>query len=148
MKKITLIGLAAILSATTLTAAAQVKPFEAIEYRQGIFKAVKWNFGPMAEMVRGKQTFDAAEFTRRAENVAALSKMPLEAFVAGTYASKTSALPSIEKDYQTFADMMANFEKTSAALAVAAKSGDLAQIRPAFGEVGKTCKSCHDKFRD
>lgn len=148
MKKITLLGLAAILSATTLTATAQVKPFEAIEYRQGIFKAVKWNFGPMAEMVRGKQAFNADEFARRADNVAALSKMPLEAFVAGTYASKTSALPIIEKDYKTFADMMANFEKTSAALAVAAKSGDLAQIRPAFGEVGKTCKSCHDKFRD
>lgn len=148
MKKMTLIGLAAALTVTTLTAVAQVKPFEAIEYRQGVFKAVKWNFGPMAEMVRGKQEFNAEEFTRRAENVAALSKLPLEAFVAGTYASKTAALPIIEKDYKTFSDMMANFEKASAALAVAAKSGDLAQIRPAFGEVGKTCKSCHDKFRD
>lgn len=148
MKKIVLMTLTAALAATSLQAAAEVKPFEAIEYRKGIFKAVKWNFGPMADMVKGKTEFNADDFARRAANVAALSKMPLEGFIAGTYASKTSALPAIENDWETFTGIMNDFEKNAAALAVAAQSGDLAQIRPAFGDVGKTCKSCHDKFKD
>ena len=29
----------------------------------------------------------------------------------------------------------------------AAKTGDVAAIRAAFGETGKSCKACHDQFR-
>jgi cytochrome c556 len=32
-------------------------------------------------------------------------------------------------------------------LAVAAGSGDMAALTAAFGETGKTCGACHDKFR-
>mgnify|MGYP000016361139 CR=1 FL=1 len=32
-------------------------------------------------------------------------------------------------------------------LAEAAKGGDLAQIRPAFGAAQKTCKACHEVFK-
>jgi len=34
------------------------------------------------------------------------------------------------------------------ALAEVAKSGDLDQIKPAFGALAKTCKGCHDNFRE
>ena len=32
-------------------------------------------------------------------------------------------------------------------LAVAAGSGDLAAVTAAFGETGKACGACHDKYR-
>lgn len=143
--------LAALMAGSTLTQA-EVDVSDAVEYRQGIYKAVRWNFGPMGDMVKGKQEFNAAEFTRRANNLAALSKMPLEGFISGsyngTYSGSTDALPAIEKDWETFAGIMSDFETNAAALAETAASGDMSAIRPAFMSVAKTCKSCHDKFKD
>ena len=69
MKKLVLLGLATALTSISLTAAAEVKPFEAIEYRQGIFKAIKWNFGPMGAMVKGKTEFNAEQFNKNAERL-------------------------------------------------------------------------------
>ncbi len=148
MKKMIKLTLVAALAASSMAAVADIKPFEAVEYRKGIFKAVKWQFGPMGDMVKGKVDYDAAEFSRRAANLAALSKMPLEGFRPGTYASATSALPSIEDDWQTFADTMSQFQDNTAALEQAAASGDMGEIKPAFIKVARTCKSCHDKFKD
>lgn len=148
MNNMTRSGIIVALMAASTLALAEVKPSDAVEYRQGIYKAVKWNFGPMGDMVKGKQEFNAAEFTRRANNLAALSKMPLEGFIAGSYSGSTDALPAIEKDWETFAGIMSDFETSAAALAETAASGDMNAIRPAFMSVAKTCKSCHDKFKD
>lgn len=148
MNKILTAGITAALIGISGAALAAPKPFEAVEYRKGIFKAVKWNFGPMGDMLKGKTEFNAEEFARRANNLAALSQMPLEGFIPGTYERSTSALPSIESDWETFAQGMEKFQTNTAALAEAAKSGDKAQIGPAFMQVAKTCKGCHDNFKD
>lgn len=148
MKKLALVGVAVAMMSASGAALADKKAFEAIEYRQAIFKAVKWQFGPMGDMVRGKQAFDGKEFAQRAQNLAALSQMPLEGFIEDTYASKTAALPKIEKEWDKFSAGMETFSTNAAKLAEVAKTEDLAKIRPAFGEVAKTCKACHDAYKD
>ena len=148
MNKLLTVTISAALIGISGAALAAPKPFEAVEYRKGIFKAVKWNFGPMGDMMKGKVEFNAEEFARRANNLAALSHMPLEGFIPGTYERSTAALPAIESDWQTFAAGMENFQSKTAELAEAAKSGDKGQIAPAFMQVAKTCKGCHDKFKD
>jgi cytochrome c556 len=80
--------------------------------------------------------------------VAQLSKLPLEGFIAGSYEGDTDALPAIEQNWDKFEGGMNMFAEKADALAAAAKTGDMDQIRPAFGEVGKTCKGCHDNFKD
>jgi len=129
-------------------AAQAVEAEDAIKYRQGVFSAVKWHFGTMGEVVKGKQDYNADDFARRAEIVAQLSKLPLEGFVAGSYTGDTDALPAIEENREKFEAGMSMFAEKADALAVAAKTGDMDQIRPAFGEVGKTCKGCHDNFKE
>lgn len=147
MNKIAAMGLAGLLAAVSTTAIA-AKPEDAINYRQGVFSAVKWHFGTMGEVVKGKQDYDAEDFARRADIVAQLSKLPLEGFVAGSYEGDTDALPAIEENWDKFEGGMNKFIETADALAAAAKTGDMDQIRPALGEVGKTCKGCHDNFKD
>ncbi len=147
MNKIAAMGLAGLLAAVSTTAIA-AKPEDAINYRQGVFSAVKWHFGTMGEVVKGKQDYDAEDFARRADIVAQLSKLPLEGFVAGSYEGETDALPAIEENWDQFEGGMNKFIETADALAAAAKTGDMDQIRPALGEVGKTCKGCHDNFKD
>jgi len=39
------------------------------------------------------------------------------------------------------------FETGSANLVSVSQSGDLSAIKAQFGEVAKSCKGCHDKFR-
>lgn len=151
MKKILLLGVATALTSLSLTSVAEIKPaaaIEAIEYRQGIFKAFKWNFGPMADMVRGKTEFNGEEFAKRANTLQSLSTQPWEAFIDGTYASATSALPKIATEQAAYQERIDAFEKAVANLAKAAQTQDLKQIRPAFGQAGQSCKGCHDNFRD
>lgn len=146
MKKLALISAATIFCFSSLTAIANTDTQEAIEYRQGIFKAFKWNFGPMADMVRGKAEFNAEEFVKRAEKLQNLSNMPFEGFIDGSYAG-SNTLPVIEQKWEDFVNKQNTFESAAEKLAKAANTGDMKQIRAAFGEAGKSCKSCHDQFR-
>ena len=74
-----------------------VKPEDAIKYRQGVMAAQGWNFGAMGAMVKGEKPYDKAEFARRAENLAALSKMSLEGFtIEGSDKGKSKAKPEFK----------------------------------------------------
>ena len=103
MKKLATITFSAALALTSTTVFADKKTEAAIDYRQSVFTAVRWNFGTMGDMMKGKKDFDAAEFSSRADNVAALAKMPLEAFIPGSYKDSdddTDALPAIGEDWK------------------------------------------------
>ena len=146
MKKIFAIGLAAtVLMGSNIAVADKVE--DAIEYRQGVFKTIKWNFGPMVGMIKGKIDFDAADFSRRADLVAVLATMPGEGFIDGSDMGETGAKSEIWENKAEFDKGMDALAKNAEALAVAAKSGDMSVIKPAFGQLGKTCKGCHDDFR-
>jgi cytochrome c556 len=132
----------------SLPAAAQFqKPADAVKYRQSAFSVMGTHFGRIGVMVQNKVPFDAATLAANAEIVAALAKLPFAGFVDGT-AEGTKALPVIWTERAKFD---AGAEKMQAAvleLNAAAKTGDMAKIRPAFGAVGTTCKGCHDDYRD
>jgi cytochrome c556 len=68
-------------------------------------------------------------------------------FPAGSDKGETKALPVIWTDMAGFQAASKNADAAFDKLAVAAGSGDLAAVTAAFGEAGKTCGACHDKFR-
>jgi len=41
-----------------------------------------------------------------------------------------------------------DMQAETAKLVAAAKTGDLAQLKAAFGPAAQTCKACHDAFRN
>ena len=129
------------------------KDADAVEYRQATFTAIRHNFGQMRDMAGGKRSYSQTEFQRRADNLAALAKMPWEAFLPGTDMTKMSghneALPSIWTNNEEFQKLAANFEQNSEALAAVSKTGDRAKIKQALDKLGKeSCKGCHKKFKD
>ena len=143
------IPVAAVLAtAFTAGAWAQVKPEDAIEYRKSVFTVVKWDFGPMAAMVKGKIPFDAMQFSAHANRVANMAPRALEGFIPGTDEGDTRAKPEIWTDWDTFESRMQTFVDHSAKLAALAGEGDEAAIKKQFGETGKACKACHDDFRE
>ncbi len=68
-------------------------------------------------------------------------------FPAGSDKGTTKALPVIWTDKAGFEAAGKASDAAYDKLAVAAGSGDLAAVTAAFGEVGKSCGACHDKFR-
>lgn len=128
--------------------AAQAK--SAIETRQGLFKLIANQNGPIGGMLRNQVPFDAAVVARNAARIQVLSEMIPELFARDTREFKdvkTGALDGIwnsQADFKTKADALT---QAAAALATAAKGGDKAATLKAAGEVGKACGSCHDSFR-
>ncbi|KCZ46821.1 c-type cytochrome [Hyphomonas pacifica] len=60
---------------------------------------------------------------------------------------KTDALPTIWESPEEFNQLVADFQTEAAQLSEAAQTGDVEAIKVAFGETGKTCKSCHETYR-
>ena len=68
-------------------------------------------------------------------------------FPAGSDKGETKALPTVWSDSAGFQAASKNADAAYDKLAVAAGSGDLAAVTAAFGDTGKACGACHDKFR-
>ncbi len=124
------------------------EPSDAIEYRQAAFSMIRVQIGDMGDMLKGKVPFDAERFQKRANNAAALAKMPWEAFIAGSDKGDTAALATVWSDNQTFMKKALSFQQYADELAIAAKSGDQKVISKAFGPWAKACKDCHKSFKD
>src|SRR5258708_27255303 len=68
-------------------------------------------------------------------------------FPAGSDKGDSKALPTVWSDMPGFLAASKNADAAYDKLAVAAGSGDLAALTTAFGETGKACGACHEKFR-
>ena len=148
MHRTRLIFAAAATLGIVAVATAAVKPETAIAYRQAGYTMLGWNFGPMAQMVRGKTPWDAAEFARRAERVALIAPQLLEGFPEGSdTGATTEAKPEIWKNMDDFKLKMDDLVKQSKLLAEVAKSGDEAKMKEQFKQTAGACKACHEKYR-
>lgn len=149
MKKVLIALTAACALGAALPAVAQFqKPEDAIKYRQSAFTIMAAHFGRVAAMAQGKIPFDAKVAADNAAIVSSMSKLPWAAFGAGTdMALPNRAKDEVWKDAAKFKEAADSLIAEATKLDAAAKSGNLDQIKAAVGGVGKTCKSCHDKFR-
>jgi cytochrome c556 len=148
MKKISTILLAGVAAAFTLPASAQfAKPEDAIKYRKNALFVMQQNFGRVAGMAAGKIPFDAKVAADSAAVAEFVSKLPWAGFGAGTDLGDTKAKPEIWANKAKFDDIANKLEAEMGKLSVAAKTGNLDNIKVAVNAVGGTCKSCHDDFR-
>ncbi len=143
--------LAACMAATCLAsghAAAQFKDADdAVEYRQGALHVLGNHFGRINAMVFGKVPFDAHAVQVNADIVAVMIKLPWAAFIDGSGKGETDARPEIWAQPDKFKAAALKAEENADKLAAAAKTGNLEQIKAAFGATGQSCKACHDDFR-
>jgi cytochrome c556 len=134
----------------TVASAAEVKPEDAVEYRQSVYTVIGWNFKPMGAMVKGEIPFDAAAVARHAQYVEMMSKAAPEGFTKGSgpdVVKNTEAKPEIWTKSGDFKTKMDNFQQEATKLAEVAKGGKEADIKAQFGKTAETCKACHKEFR-
>ena len=66
----------------------------------------------------------------------------------GPEVGKTEAKAEIWEKPEDFATKTKTFQEAAQAFNAAAQGDDLAAIRAAHGELGKSCKACHDPYRE
>jgi cytochrome c556 len=152
MKLNTLAFLIAAACAGTALAQQAPKPENLIRWRQSAFQVVAWNSG------RIKASLDAGynkdQVLRSANAIAAIANSGLGSlFAQGTESGKgwhdTTAKPELFANGAKFAELGGEFGKESSELVrVVSSGGDAAAVKDQFGKLQKTCKSCHDEFRN
>ncbi|HTS52136.1 MAG TPA: cytochrome c [Burkholderiales bacterium] len=132
-----------------VVALAQMKPEDAIKYRQSAMFLVGQNFGPLAAMAQGKLPYDKEAAIKHADIVAFVSKLPLQGFQPGTdTGGNTKAKPEIWENMDDFKGKLEKMQQETAKLAEVAQSGDFNALKAQVGDTGKACKACHDKYRN
>ena len=136
--------------AAALPAVAQfAKPEDAIAYRQSVMTVMGTHFGRLGAMVQGKVPFDAKAADANAHVVHEMSLLPFSAFGPGTdLGHDTKAKPDIWKDPAKFQAAAKEMQQQVVKLDAAAKGGNPAAIKTAFGDTAKACDACHDNFRE
>jgi len=149
MKRSLIVLLSLVGFVAALPAMAQFrKAEEAIEYRQSAFTLIGTHFGRVAAMAQGKVPFDAKLAAENAAILNTLSSLPFSAFGEDTDKGKPNrAKAEIWQEMPKFRAAADKMIGEVAKLDIAAKTGNLEQIKSAVGAVGQSCKACHDNFR-
>jgi len=146
--------LAAALAASAANAAfAQQapKPEQLIKWRQSTYQAIAWNVARIKGNLDGAYQKD--EVARAANAIAGLANAGLPTlFAPGTEAGKgwhdTTAKATLFTDEAGVASAQAAFVKEANELARIAQSGDAALVKTQFGTLQRSCKACHDNYRN
>jgi cytochrome c556 len=129
--------------------AAQDAVEKAVEYRHGLMEVFAYNAGSMGDMVKGKTQFQVASFARHAKDLSAAAGLDLLAgFPADSVSEESDASSTIWLDWNRFQEKYKALQLESAKLAEVAAGGDEAAMKEQFGKTARTCKGCHDDFKN
>lgn len=149
-KKLIAAGMVAISTVVAAGALAHSGATGIVKERMDGMMAMGKALGTVADMFKGKTTFDADQVAGAAKIVESHAA-EMGSLFPDTKQSRegkgTEALPSIWENKEDFLAIAKALENKSADLAKVAVTNDQAQIRRAFGEMAKTCSACHSDYR-
>lgn len=147
LKKTTLAACAALLAISFTAPAAFADEAGEIKYRKSVMKSVGGHMGGIVGILK-KSTVNAANLQTHTDGLLALSKIAGTVFPEGSDFGETTVLPVVWEKPAEFAKAIKQFQDAAAGMAVAGKSGDMAQVGAALKPLGKSCKNCHENFRE
>jgi len=140
--------LACIVAATAMPAQAQfAKAEDAIKYRKAGFTVMAAHFGRLGAMANGRMPYDAKVAADNAAVLATVAALPWAAFGEGTDKGDTRAKPEIWKESAKFKEGADKMQAEMGKLVAAARTGNLDNLKAAFGPTAQSCKACHDAYR-
>ena len=123
-------------------------PDQLVSKRRAIFKQFTRTLEPMGLVARDRKDYNPREFNISALELEKLSKQPWAYFTPDGNYPPTHAKAEVWQKPVEFKAAQDQYKVTVSQLVKAAESGDLERIRPAVNEVQKSCKTCHNQFRD
>ncbi|MEZ5558685.1 MAG: cytochrome c [Pseudomonadales bacterium] len=128
--------------ALTLTTASALADEGAAEYRHHVYEALGGHMQSMADILRQKVAH-TDHLAPHARAIADLSEIAPTLFPAGSEGG--DALPAIWENPDDFNAKMTAFGEAAQALKAATASGE--GVGPAFQNLAKACKACHEEYR-
>jgi len=124
----------------------------AIKGRQAMFQTYSFNMGILGAMAKEKMEYDADIAAQSAANLNAAANFGQSAMwpegsdneTPGN--AKTRALPAIWSNFPDVLEKSNALKEASEVLAAEAGNG-LDALKSAIGDVGGSCKGCHDDYR-
>ena len=152
MKLVTRLGLLLIgLSLITPGFAAKDPNQKAIKARQGEMQLRDFNAGPLFGMAKGDIEYDAEMAKMLAGNLQRLLDINMgRAWPTGSdnsFYEESTALPKIWETYPEISEYGKRYKTAVNELAAEAGNG-LDALRSKVGPLGKSCKGCHDEYRE
>jgi cytochrome c556 len=146
-----LIALAALTLAATAHAQQAPKPEQLIKWRQSAYQTIAWSTARVKANVDG--TYNKDDAARAAAVIAALANSNLGVlFPAGTETGKgwrdTTVKANLFTDGAGVGAAAAAFTKEANELARVTQGGDVAAVKAQLSALQKTCKACHDDYRN
>ena len=123
------------------------RPGKPVKTRQEAFKAVLRAYEPMTKMVK-EGDIDPDKFAALAATFMTKRDGPWSHFGPDTNYPPTKAKPAVWAKAAEFDQAKAEFLAATDAMSVVAQAKDQGKIEAAYGRVFKSCKSCHDSFRE
>ena len=99
--------------------------------------------------IKGNLAGDTAVIAQKASEIEAWAKDMVNFFPEGSTQPPSEALPAIWKEFDRFTDLASANEKAAANLKNLSRSGaDMGALSGAFRSLGKTCKDCHNDYKE
>ena len=133
------------------TAAAQVKPEDAIKWRQSGYGFMAWNMARIKANVEGDK-YNKEEVIKAATAIQAIANSGMGALYLpgtdkGTGWEKTRVKPEFFTNRDAVNKVALAFIKEANEMAKVAAAGDAAATKEQLGKLSATCKGCHDDFK-
>jgi cytochrome c556 len=130
--------------------AADLKPAEQIETRQAGYAFMSWNMKKIKAKLSGEYSQPTVQAAANA--IAGIANSGMGALYGpGTDKDigdvKTRVKPELFTEREEVGKVAMDFIAAANELAEVAAMGDPDEVKAAFGELGKSCKACHDQFR-
>ena len=137
----------AVLAGMLAVGAAQAGEKDLVKYRRNQMEVIGGHMNSAAAILKSEVPYKA-DLAYHADGIAAAAPNVLPAFETKAMSSKSDALPEIWDKWAEFEKAAKTFETASADFSKAAAGGEMAAVGAALGELGKSCKGCHDDFMD
>jgi cytochrome c556 len=123
------------------------EPEDAVRYRKAAYTLIGEHMGRIHGELQASRP-DAQRIRASAEFIVLVGAAPWETFAPDTAKVKESkARPAIWQQRPEFERRAQSMQDQAARLMAVVKEGDAAALRAQFSALGKTCKACHDDFK-
>lgn len=121
----------------------------AVEYRQAIFQLLRSNMAPLGGMAKGAIPYNSEIMQTNALRIEQLSLMLYDYMLMDTreFDVDSDAKDEIWQDYPAFGNKIDALRKAAVQLQQIAAAEDESAYKQAIGNLGGSCKSCHDDFK-
>lgn len=139
-----------VVAVAPVLAYAQLAPADAIRARINAYRELGASFKNLNDQLKSGQPAKVM-LRHSARQIQSASKAQYGWFPAGSGPApgvKTKAKATIWSDMALFQSLQKKFESEAGLMAKTVEQGDTSLIRKQAASLGRSCKACHDKFRE